>query len=29
MDFSIKREGYTLKGWKNSVTGKVVTAMYD
>ena len=29
MDFSIKREGYTLKGWKNSVTGKVVTAMYE
>ena len=25
MNFSIEREGYTLTGWKNSVTGKVVT----
>ena len=25
----VSREGYTCTGWKNSVTGKVVTSLYD
>ena len=29
MNFSIKRTGYTLTGWKSSATGKVVTSIYD
>ena len=29
MNFSIKRTGYTLTGWKSSATGKVVSSIYD
>ena len=27
--WSVKRDGYVLKGWKNSVTGKIVKSYYD
>ena len=27
--WSVTREGYVLKGWKNSVTGKIVQSLYD